>query len=218
MSTIFWLSIYAVHIGATWRIRLNRPCAEAMRPYVKLLYVKLLWPLVVIIKCSNLSPKRHCTDFIRLWHKNVIVDVKCGHHINITVCLKAKTVILALYKRKLMLLPTAVSHRLVSIWTIPSQIIDHSMLPWRHTGCTRSDIGHVRRGLPPVSSPFKPVGLSAVTELTMVAGNCQSRHQNKVRDKNKIKQARGKKEKNTHRFTECILDIVNDNNNVVKVF
>ena len=40
----FWLSIYGVHIGATWRIRLNRPCAAAMRPYVK-----LLWPLVIII-------------------------------------------------------------------------------------------------------------------------------------------------------------------------
>jgi len=37
MATIFWLSIYAVHIGATWRIRLNRPRAAAMRPYVKLL-------------------------------------------------------------------------------------------------------------------------------------------------------------------------------------
>jgi len=37
MTTIFWLSIYRVHIGATWRIRLNRPCAAAMRPYVKLL-------------------------------------------------------------------------------------------------------------------------------------------------------------------------------------
>ena len=32
------------HIGATWRIRLNRPCAAAMWPYVK-----LLWPVVVII-------------------------------------------------------------------------------------------------------------------------------------------------------------------------
>ena len=29
-----------VHTGATWRIPLNRPCAVAMRPYVK-----LLWPL-----------------------------------------------------------------------------------------------------------------------------------------------------------------------------
>jgi len=26
-----------VHIGATWRIRLSRPYAAAMRPYVKLL-------------------------------------------------------------------------------------------------------------------------------------------------------------------------------------
>jgi len=26
MGIIFWLSIYGVHIGATWRIRLNRSC------------------------------------------------------------------------------------------------------------------------------------------------------------------------------------------------
>jgi len=25
------------HIGTTWQIRLNRPCAAAMRPYIKLL-------------------------------------------------------------------------------------------------------------------------------------------------------------------------------------
>jgi len=43
MATIFWLSIYGMHIGATWCIRLNRPCSAAMRPYVK-----LLWPLVRI--------------------------------------------------------------------------------------------------------------------------------------------------------------------------
>jgi len=30
-----------IHIRATWRIWLNRPCAAAMRPYVK-----LLWPLI----------------------------------------------------------------------------------------------------------------------------------------------------------------------------
>ena len=38
MATI-WLSIglYGVHIGATSRIQLDRPCAAAMRPYVKLL-------------------------------------------------------------------------------------------------------------------------------------------------------------------------------------
>jgi len=28
MATVVWLSIYGVHIGATWRIRLNRPCAR----------------------------------------------------------------------------------------------------------------------------------------------------------------------------------------------
>ena len=37
----FGFSIYGVHIGATWRIWLNRPFASVMRPYVK-----LRWPLV----------------------------------------------------------------------------------------------------------------------------------------------------------------------------
>jgi len=37
MATIFWLSVYGVQIGATWRIRLNRPCVAVMWPYVKLL-------------------------------------------------------------------------------------------------------------------------------------------------------------------------------------
>jgi len=32
-----------VHVGATWRIRLNRPCTATMPPYVK-----ILWPLVII--------------------------------------------------------------------------------------------------------------------------------------------------------------------------
>ena len=40
----FWFSIYGVHIGATWLIRLNRRCAPAMRHYVK-----LLWPLVLFL-------------------------------------------------------------------------------------------------------------------------------------------------------------------------
>jgi len=31
-----------VHIGTTWRMWLNRPCAAAIQPYVK-----LLWPLVI---------------------------------------------------------------------------------------------------------------------------------------------------------------------------
>jgi len=37
MATIFWLSIYGVHICATWQIELNRPYAAVMRSYVKLL-------------------------------------------------------------------------------------------------------------------------------------------------------------------------------------
>ena len=37
MATIFWLSIYRVHICPTWRIELNRPYAVAMQPYVRLL-------------------------------------------------------------------------------------------------------------------------------------------------------------------------------------
>jgi len=37
MATIFWLSIYVMHIGATWRIQLNHSCAAAMWPNVKLL-------------------------------------------------------------------------------------------------------------------------------------------------------------------------------------
>jgi len=36
-NDFFYLSVYGVYIGATWRIRLNRPCAVAMRPYVKVL-------------------------------------------------------------------------------------------------------------------------------------------------------------------------------------
>jgi len=39
MATIFWLSIYGMHIGATWRIRLNRPCAAAMRPCRQLFWI-----------------------------------------------------------------------------------------------------------------------------------------------------------------------------------
>jgi len=42
MATIFWLSMYGVHIGGTWWIRLNHPCMAAMQPYVK-----LLCPLVI---------------------------------------------------------------------------------------------------------------------------------------------------------------------------
>jgi len=32
-----WGVLDGVHVGATWRIRLNHPCAAAIGPYVKLL-------------------------------------------------------------------------------------------------------------------------------------------------------------------------------------
>ena len=37
-----------VHIGATWQIRLNRPRAEAMQPYIKLLLTTCLLPYLRI--------------------------------------------------------------------------------------------------------------------------------------------------------------------------
>jgi len=38
------------HIGATWQIRLNRPCTAAMRPYIK-----LLWPVLLLLYHSAWS-------------------------------------------------------------------------------------------------------------------------------------------------------------------
>ena len=37
-----------VHIGATWRIRLNRLCAAAMQPHAK-----FLSPLVMVALCNR---------------------------------------------------------------------------------------------------------------------------------------------------------------------
>jgi len=50
MATIFCRSIYGVYIGATWRIRLNRMCAAAMR-----LYIKLRWPLVISSRIAGIQ-------------------------------------------------------------------------------------------------------------------------------------------------------------------
>jgi len=44
-----------VHSGATWRIQLNRPCAAAMRPVVK-----LLWPFVYFNMTFVLETAGHC--------------------------------------------------------------------------------------------------------------------------------------------------------------
>ena len=38
-----------VHIDATWRIQLNRPCAAAMRPFVELLLLLVTMIMLIII-------------------------------------------------------------------------------------------------------------------------------------------------------------------------
>jgi len=43
----------AVHIGATWRIRLNHPCAAAKRPYVKLLRPLLIFIFLIQLLLAN---------------------------------------------------------------------------------------------------------------------------------------------------------------------
>jgi len=50
-----------VHIGATWRIRLNHPCAASMVPYVK-----LLWPLVFVFIVPwfwSVTLQNHCVFY-----------------------------------------------------------------------------------------------------------------------------------------------------------
>jgi len=60
MATIFWLPIYGVHIGATWWIRLNCPCAVAMWPYVTLL-------LTTCYFCCNFTKCWPLLEFLHLW-------------------------------------------------------------------------------------------------------------------------------------------------------
>jgi len=59
-----WGILDGVHIGATWWIRLNRPFAATMRPYVK-----LFWPLI-----------------IRLHRSTTYVDAACCHRQSSVVC------------------------------------------------------------------------------------------------------------------------------------
>jgi len=63
------------HIGASWRIRLNRPCAAAMRPYVK-----LLWPFVAYLNHHCLF-QRFCF-LVLLWSPygigQTIIFSSCG--------------------------------------------------------------------------------------------------------------------------------------------
>ena len=69
------------HIDATWRIRLNRPSAAAMRPYVK-----LLWPLVII------RPHRSTTYVDAAYYYRPSVVVCRSVCRSVTVVSPAKTV------------------------------------------------------------------------------------------------------------------------------
>jgi len=55
----FCLRIYGVYIGAAWKIRLNRPCAAALRPHVK-----LLWSFLYLVKLVKFSFLRNLFSFI----------------------------------------------------------------------------------------------------------------------------------------------------------
>ena len=50
-----WYVLDGLHIGWTWRIQLNRPCAAAMQPYVK-----LSWPLVQ--EWNWQTPGEYCNE------------------------------------------------------------------------------------------------------------------------------------------------------------
>ena len=55
MSFGFWAQVGlldGVHIGATWRIRLNRPCAAAMRPFCQISSTALFF-----FRLSHRSPR-----------------------------------------------------------------------------------------------------------------------------------------------------------------
>jgi len=76
----FLLSTCGVHIGNTWRIRLNRPCVAAMRPYVKLLWTLVktslryrTFQISIILCCLGYSPSPGCVPSVK--QQCVIRDV-----------------------------------------------------------------------------------------------------------------------------------------------
>jgi len=79
-----------MHIGPTWRTRLNRRCAAAMRPYVK-----LRWPLVHNIKLLSTSFReiglkdnkvKNCKDEKEV-NSKIDVKLECGPMPNVMVAL-----------------------------------------------------------------------------------------------------------------------------------
>jgi len=74
MATIFLAFYIWMHIGATWRIRLNRPCAAAMRPCVK-----LLWPLVYNIPAKRVHVVQQYRQRFTLPAVNFHSALQCSH-------------------------------------------------------------------------------------------------------------------------------------------
>ena len=70
-SALMW-----VHIGATWRMRVNRSSAAAMRPYVK-----LLWPLVLHSWCKENTGSQDARLF-KHW-KNWRGQVGATHYLTV---------------------------------------------------------------------------------------------------------------------------------------
>jgi len=64
-----------VHIGATWRILLNRPCAVAMRPYVKLLRPPAI---LVVDNCTSQNVGTHIHTY-RMAPMSVTLSELEGH-------------------------------------------------------------------------------------------------------------------------------------------
>jgi len=63
-----------VHIGATWWIRLNRPCALAMP------YATLLWPLLLFLLLWQIrSVSGHATQFNTRWRREIIRSIADKH-------------------------------------------------------------------------------------------------------------------------------------------
>jgi len=74
-------SAYAVHIGATRRIRLSRPCSAAMRRYVKLLYFDHLLVLILHHAASD-----EVTDNIRAYLHLTTTAHTHVHVLCVTLC------------------------------------------------------------------------------------------------------------------------------------
>jgi len=74
---------YGVHIGATWRIRLNHPCAAAMWPYVKLLrpVVTISQQLLISRYFHVFQTSLHYEEDHRMLYKYCIVIIIITTHV-----------------------------------------------------------------------------------------------------------------------------------------